>query len=141
MRPGRSQVSRGRESRRVGRAFDLVKGVVYKTVDRGEHWTAVWRGDNLARYIWLDPRNPDVVYVSTGIFDREAANSDPDAGVPGGVGVIKSVDGGRTWRRVATGMRNLYVGSLFMHPTRPDVLLAGVGSDVYREDMVPWAST
>ena len=45
------------------------KGVVYKTTDGGENWNLVWEGDNLARYVWIDPRNSDVVYVSTGIFD------------------------------------------------------------------------
>ena len=38
---------------RTGREFDLVKGVVYKTTDGGEHWTDIWRGDNLARYVWI----------------------------------------------------------------------------------------
>ena len=41
-----------------GREFDLTEGVVYKTVDRGRNWTAVWRGKNLARYIWIDPQRP-----------------------------------------------------------------------------------
>ncbi len=118
---------------RRGREFDMVKGVVYKTTDGGDHWEPVWRGDNLARYIWLDPRNPDVVYVSTGIFDREAANSDPVAGKPGAVGVIKSTDGGRTWNAMTRGMINLYVGSLFMHPDNPDILLAGTGNNQYRQ--------
>lgn len=119
---------------RRGREFDLVKGVVYKTTDGGEHWSPVWRGDNLARYVWIDPRNSDVVYVSTGIFDREAANSKPDLGVPGGIGVIKSTDAGHTWSPIHAGLNNLYVGSLFMHPTNPDVLLAGTGNVQYRNN-------
>ncbi|NIT78763.1 MAG: hypothetical protein GWO44_18200, partial [Thermoplasmata archaeon] len=59
-----------------------------------------------------DPRDPDVLYVSTGIFDREAANSIPDSRTPGGVGIIKSTDGGQTWREVNNGLANLYVGTL-----------------------------
>lgn len=116
---------------RNGREFDMTKGVVYKTTNGGDNWTAVWRGDNLARYIWIDPRDPDVVYVSTGIFDREAANSVPASGVPGGVGVIKSIDGGKTWDPANNGLGNLYVGTLFMHPTNPSVLLAGTGNNQY----------
>ncbi len=105
---------------KLGREFDLTKGVVYKTTDGGENWTAVWRGDNLDRYIWIDPRDHNVIYVSTGIFDREAANSDPvNEGTPGGVGVIKSTDGGATWSQINNGLSNLYVGSLFMHPDDP----------------------
>ncbi|MFQ5811482.1 MAG: WD40/YVTN/BNR-like repeat-containing protein, partial [Armatimonadota bacterium] len=51
------------------------KGVVYKSEDHGANWAPVWRGDNLARYVIINPQNPDIVYISTGIFDREAANS------------------------------------------------------------------
>jgi photosystem II stability/assembly factor-like uncharacterized protein len=94
----------------------------------------VWRGDNLARYVWIDPRDSRVIYVSTGIFDREAANSDPGQGKPGGEGVLKSIDGGATWMRVNNGLGNLYVGSLFMHPTNPDILLAGTGNNQYQSE-------
>lgn len=114
-----------------GREFDMTGGVVYKTTDGGQNWTPVWRGDNLARYVWIDPRDPDVLYVSTGIFDREAANSDPVKGIPGGEGVLKSTDGGDTWTHANNGLNNLYVGTLFMHPQNPDVLLAGTGNNQY----------
>jgi len=118
---------------RNGMSYDLTKGAVYKTTDGGEHWTAIWRGDNLARYIWINPLDPDVLYISTGIFDREAANSDARTNAPGGVGILKSRDGGRTWQVLnqANGLRNLYIGSLFMHPTNPGILLAGAGCNSY----------
>jgi photosystem II stability/assembly factor-like uncharacterized protein len=126
-----------------GREFDLTKGVVYKTTDGGEHWTGIWRGDNLARYIWINPRDPEVMYVSTGIFDREAANSDARRNLPGGVGIVKSTDGGRTWQVLgrANGLTNLYIGTLFMHPRDPDVLLAGAGSNAYPEEAGVFLST
>jgi photosystem II stability/assembly factor-like uncharacterized protein len=118
-------------------------GVVYKTVDGGENWKVIWRGDNLARYIWIDPRNPDVVYVSTGNWRGEARNADPSRNLPGGVGVIKSTDGGRTWQAIneANGLKNLYVGSLFMHPQNPDILLAGTGSSSCSKDQGVYLST
>lgn len=118
---------------RQGREFDLTKGVVYKTTDGGVTWRAVWRGDNLARYVWIDPRSPEVLYVSTGIFDREAANSDRVNRLPGGEGILKSTDGGETWQHINQGLNNLYVGSLFMDPQRPDVLMAGTGNNQYHE--------
>jgi hypothetical protein len=118
---------------RHGRAFDKTMGILYRSTDAGRHWKAIWRGDDLARYVWLDPRNPKVMYLSTGIFDREAANSDWDAKRPGGTGILKSVDSGATWKPANTGLGNLYVGSLFMHPARPDVLLAGAGNNTYPE--------
>ena len=109
---------------RPGKEFDQTKGVVYKTMDSGAHWSAVWRGDNLARYIWIDPTDSDVVFVSTGIFDREAANAR-------GVGILKSTDAGQTWTSVNAGLGNLYVGTLFMQPGAPSVLLAGTGNNQY----------
>jgi len=108
---------------------DLAKGMVYKTTDGGEHWTQIWAGENLARYVWIDPRNTKILYVSTGIFDRMAANSNAATNDFGGVGILKSTDGGETWRVLnkANGLVNLYVSSLFMHPTNPDILVAGTG--------------
>jgi photosystem II stability/assembly factor-like uncharacterized protein len=115
----------------TGREFDKTMGVVYKTTDGGENWTQIWRGDNLARYIWINPQDSDVLYLSTGIFDREAANSDDETDTPGGVGVLKSTDGGQTWEQINNGITNLYVGTLFMHPENPEVLLAGSSNNAY----------
>ncbi len=110
-------------------AFDLVKGVVYKTTDGGEHWNAIWRGDNLARYVIIDPRDSNVLYISTGLFDRDAANENPAANDLCGVGILKSTDGGKTWTvfNRDNGLINLYVGTLFMNQADPNVLLAGTG--------------
>jgi photosystem II stability/assembly factor-like uncharacterized protein len=126
---------------RDGREFDMTQGVVYKTTDSGKTWKAVWRGDNLARYVWIDSRRPDTVYVSTGIFDREAANSVPNSRTPGGVGIIKSTDGGKNWTPVTQGLVNLYVGTLFLHPQNPDILLAGAGNNQYHEGAGVYVST
>lgn len=114
-----------------GREFDRTMGVVYETTDGGENWRAVWRGDNLARYIWIDPTNVNTLYVSTGIFDREAANSDPQTNTAGGVGILKSTDGGKSWTQVNNGIENLYLGSLFMRPEDPQILIAGAGNNSY----------
>jgi photosystem II stability/assembly factor-like uncharacterized protein len=124
-----------------GAEFDLTKGVVYKTTNGGKSWKRIWSGDNLARYIWIDPRNSEVLYVSTGIFDREAANSDPQKRTPGGVGILKSIDGGKTWQQINHGLANLYVGSLFMHPSNPDILIAGVGNVTYPDGSGVYLST
>jgi len=106
----------------------LVRGEVYKSTDAGLHWTRIWEGENLARYIWVDPRNSNRIYVSTGLFDRDAANSDIPNGVWGGVGILRSDDGGQTWQVLGygNGLGGLYVPSLFMHPEDPDTLVAAV---------------
>jgi photosystem II stability/assembly factor-like uncharacterized protein len=118
-----------------GRGLDLTKGVVYKTEDGGQNWRRLWFGDNLARYIWIHPANYDLLYVSTGIFDREAANSVSETDDPGGVGILRSWDGGENWE--VLGVNNgfdpmdLYIGSLYMHPENPEILLAAAGNDPY----------
>ena len=112
-----------------------VGGVIYKTIDSGDHWTRIWHGaipSSLTRYMWINPDNPDVLYVSTGIFDRGAVGeTDPgtDATPFGGLGILKSTDGGETWQVLGKekGLDFLYVGSLYMHPDNPEILFAAAG--------------
>jgi photosystem II stability/assembly factor-like uncharacterized protein len=107
-----------------GTNFGKVKGVIYKTINGGESWYAVWRGDDLARVVIFDPLNPSTIYCSTGLFDREAYNSDAENNEPGGYGVLKSIDGGETWFVINNGLNNPYVGFLEMHPNDPLILYA-----------------
>ncbi len=120
-----------------GLKFDLTKGVIYKSTDAGQNWTRVWYGSNLCRYIWIDPENTDRIFVSTGIFDREAANSNPSSGDPGGVGILRSTDGGQTWKALDENNgfdpKELIIGTLYMHPEDPDILLAGADSAPYQD--------
>ena len=111
---------------RVGFELDLTKGIVYKTTNGGMDWVEVWRGDNLARYAWINPENPEIVYVSTGIFDRESATTDTQARYAGGIGILKTIDGGKNWQVINEdqGLLDRFIGSLYMHPEDPDILLA-----------------
>lgn len=94
------------------------RGFIYKTTDGGASWSLLVEPGALVRWIILDPTNPDVVYASTGIFDRYAVQAE---------GVLKSTDAGTTWTHVNEGLTTLAVGALTMHPTNPQVLLAGTG--------------
>jgi len=110
---------------------DRSSGQVYKSTDAGLNWTLVWEGDNLARYVWVDPRNTQRVYVSTGIFDRTPANfQSPED--PGGVGILRSDDGGETWDTLdqTNGLYGLSIPSLFMHPKDPNVLFAAATKEM-----------
>lgn len=117
--------------------LDVTMGVVYKTTDGGLNWTRLWLGDNLARYIWIHPENHDLIFVSTGIFDRAAANSNSNPGSydPGGIGILRSFDGGLHWEVLGTNQGfhpdDLYIGSLYMHPVDPSTLLAAAGNDPF----------
>ncbi len=109
----------------LGIEFGRTTGKIYKSEDGGENWRCVWEGDNLVRFVLFDPNNPDVMYASTGIFDREAYNEL-------GVGILKSTDGGEHWFTINSGLENLYIGFLEMHPTNPQVLFAAAGNNAYR---------
>jgi photosystem II stability/assembly factor-like uncharacterized protein len=103
-------------------------GEVYKSSDGGQNWARIWSGENIARYIWVDPRDSNRLYVTTGIFDRAPANSSPET--RGGVGILRSEDGGRSWTVLneSNGLSGLIIPSLFMHPQNPDILVAAVSN-------------
>ena len=108
-------------------------GIIYKSVDGGEQWMKIWDGgvpSSLTRYMWINPENTDILYVSTGIFDRGAVGEgDFETNPFGGIGILKSIDGGDTWtvQDENNGLRCLYLGSLYMHPLHPDTLLTCAG--------------
>jgi len=109
-------------------------GRIYKTTNGGQSWSKVWEGEALARYVFIDSQSPDTIYASTGIWDRLPINfpsSQPSHLDCGGVGVIKSIDGGKTWavQGHKEGLSVLYIGSLDMKPSAPSTLLAGGGFD------------
>ena len=118
-----------------GITFNKTQGVIYRTIDGGDNWYAVWRGDNLARVLLFDYLHPDTLYCSTGIFDREAYNSDGATQEPGGVGILRSFDGGETWTPVNQGINNLYIGYLEMHPENPLILYAAAGNHTYHSGL------
>lgn len=120
-----------------------IGGRVYKTTDGGENWQLIWDGDvpsSLTRYLWINSRDPanandDILFVSTGIFDRGAVGEPSAYGLPsgedpfGGLGILRSHDSGQTWEFLDkdNGLEMLYIGSLYMHPEDPDLLLAAAG--------------
>lgn len=103
-----------------GYEFDKARGKIYRTKDGGENWACVWEGDSLVRFVIVDPMDSDIVYASTGIFDREAYNNI-------GLGVLKSEDGGISWKQMNNGLTNLFVGYLEMDSVDPRILFAATG--------------
>ena len=127
VKPGNSNiVFAGAEitTSKLGKEFNCTKGKIYKTIDGGKNWKPVWQGDNLARIIIFDHENPDILYASTGIFDREAWNTR-------GEGVLKSTDHGKTWKQINNGLENLFIGFLEMHPQNRNILMCAAGNNRY----------
>src|SRR5260221_4942470 len=65
---------------------------VYKSTDAGKTWTHVGFGDSEAiSKVRIHPTNPDIAFVAD--FGRYGKDSDER-------GVFKTVDGGKTWKKV-----------------------------------------
>jgi photosystem II stability/assembly factor-like uncharacterized protein len=98
---------------------------LYKTEDGGKTWTkALFISDKAgAADVSIDPSNPDIVYATTWEFRRlpYAFNS----GGPGS-GIWKSTDGGKTWKRIQTGLPAGMMGrvALTLAPSAPNNLVA-----------------
>ena len=120
---------------------DTVGGQIFKTINGGESWKLIWDGgmpSALTRYLWVNPKDTNILYVSTGIFDRGAVGPEPYSDLTSGLGILKSTDGGETWRELNTnnGLELLHIGSLYMHPENPDILLAAAGHVMNGEDIM-----
>ena len=85
---------------------------VYKTTDGGKTWNLIAQNSDVGSVLGVDPRTPDIVYAS-GVPSRE------------GSGILKSVDGGITWRPINAGLINLHVHALAIDPQTPTTLYLG----------------
>ncbi|MBL8175230.1 MAG: hypothetical protein JNK48_11220 [Bryobacterales bacterium] len=106
-------------------------GGVWKTTDGGANWTPLTDDQpSLAiGCITLDPNNPDIVYVGTG-----EANFSADSYY--GAGLLKSTDGGKTWRHIpgpfagpfalSSAGRGARIASIVVHPRDSRILLAAM---------------
>lgn len=98
---------------------------LYKTMDGGETWEKILGGGEYTGVteVHLDPRNPDVLIAATHQRTRNVAalmNTGPETGIH------KSVDGGKTWRQVKSGLPESAMGKigLAISPIDPDVVYA-----------------
>lgn len=100
-------------------------GGLWKSTDKGTTWTC--NTDTLPTLgisaIAIHTKNPDIIYIGTG--DRDASDASSR-------GVMKSSDGGNSWKWANNTMGNANVGRLIIDPDRPDTLLAATSSGIYR---------
>ena len=106
---------------------------IYVGAPAGGLWMTDANGGNWVSYcdglptlgvssIVIDYTNPDVIYMGTG---------DRDAGDAAGIGVLKSTDGGLTWEEANSGISNLIVGRMIMHPSDHNMLYIASNGGIY----------
>jgi photosystem II stability/assembly factor-like uncharacterized protein len=111
---------------------------LFKSTDGGESWAKVL-GDGLGNTelddqytgvseVFMDPRNPDVMFAVAWQRLRNVAIV-MDGGP--GTGIHKSEDGGDTWRKLTKGLPEGMMGKTGMaiSPQKPDVLYATIELD------------
>lgn len=111
----------------IGQAFNPNKERgIYKTTDGGENWEQVYAHSDTIGAVDLEfhPANPDIIYASLWRVERK-----PWTIISGGYqagGVLKSSDGGSTWKKLENGLPNGLVGKidLAVSSADPDRLYA-----------------
>ncbi len=111
---------------------------LYKTTDGGKTWKKmldISENTGVSNVV-LDPRNPDVVYANS-LQRRRHVNTAIGGGPESAF--YKSTDGGKTWRKLTSGLPSgdMGGGSIAISPANPDVLYikiqaAGKSSGFYR---------
>jgi photosystem II stability/assembly factor-like uncharacterized protein len=89
---------------------------LYKSTDAGKTWTrvALETSEHIGA-ILIDPRNSDVVYVTS---------QGPLFSKGGERGLYKTTDGGKTWARILHVSDDTGMDQMVMDPKNPDVLYA-----------------
>ncbi|RYY95784.1 MAG: hypothetical protein EOO11_15090, partial [Chitinophagaceae bacterium] len=102
-------------------------GGVWKTSNAGGAWTPLFDEQpnmNIGS-IAIQQSNPNIVWVGTG-------EGNPRNSISIGEGIYKTLDGGRTWKRMGLEKtRNIH--RILIDPSNPDVVYAGVIGNPYAE--------
>ncbi len=103
---------------------------LYLSEDGGKTWTKTlgdeeWTG---VTDLIIDPRDPNTLYAAT--WQRHRTVAAFMGGGPGS-GLHKTVDGGKTWKKLSKGIpgSNLGKTGLALSPFNPDVIYAAIETD------------
>lgn len=102
-------------------------GGVWKTNNGGGAWTPIFDDQPLLNIgsVAIQQNNPNIIWVGTG-------EGNPRNSINLGEGMFKSIDGGRSWKRVGLEKtRNIH--RILINPNNPDIVYAGVIGNPYAE--------
>jgi photosystem II stability/assembly factor-like uncharacterized protein len=112
---------------------------IFRSLDGGNTFEKVLAKDENTggADVQIDPQNPEIVYAS--LWEAREGPWENSSWTGDAGGIFKSVDGGKTWTRLAGGLPdNLIQANLAIAPSAPNTLLAAVaapgGSKLYRSD-------
>lgn len=104
------------------------EGGVWKTTDGGSVWSSLTdaQASLSTGSIAIAPSNDQIIYVGTGEEDFSGDSYF-------GLGVLKSTNAGSTWTMLSGPFAagRMYIGSIAVHPTNANIVLAGTSSGVY----------
>jgi photosystem II stability/assembly factor-like uncharacterized protein len=94
----------------------LFPGGLYRSEDAGRSWQRIL-DYHFVHNVAINPRRPNILYAATA--------DHPYHDEPVAAGLLKSVDGGRTWRRENVGLSLLNLKSIAISPHQPARLYLG----------------
>jgi len=107
---------------------------LYRTADGGKNWKRVLHvSDHTGvNEVWIDPRNPDVMYASS--YQRRRHVFTLIDGGPESA-IYKSVDGGENWKKLEKGLPKSDKGriGLAVSPADPDVVYAVIEASAEKD--------
>jgi photosystem II stability/assembly factor-like uncharacterized protein len=101
-------------------------GGVWKTDDAGNTWDNISDGQikcGSIGSIAIHPKYSDVMYVGTG-------SDSPRGNISAGIGIYKSVDGGKTWNHAGLDKTG-QIGDIVFHPDNPDVAYVAALGNIF----------
>ena len=119
-RGGRVLAVAGASDDRLHFYFGAVNGGVWETRDAGRTWTPLFDDAPIGSIgaLAVAPSAPQVLYVGTGEADMRSD-------IAQGVGLFKSIDGGKTW--APSGLADTQqIAKILVDPRNPDVVLVAV---------------
>ncbi len=112
---------------------------IFRSLDGGKSFEKVLYVDENTggADVQIDPSNPEIVYAS--LWEGREGPWENSAWSGGNGGIFKSIDGGKNWSRLTSGLPNEIVqANLAIAPSSPQILFASVrtktGSKLFRSD-------
>ena len=89
---------------------------IYRSLDAGKTWTQVWKQEGQIGTMVVHPRNPNVAYAAV-LGHAFGPNRER--------GVLRTTDGGRTWRFVLQRDSVTGASDVALDPSNPNIVFAG----------------